>query len=143
MCAHTGRHPPKEAFQVRTLWWSDWNISSFQTLGKNTKNWNRYLKICLWAVWICIFMCLKYLRIWINESVWKNSFKTQNIPVMFHLTVPTFGEKIYFISTNYHISAISGCLADGRDHADLFKKRFWKSNNFWSLLNFSGISKFS
>ena len=33
-----------------------------------------------------------------------------------------FGAKIYFISTNYHISAISGVLADG-DHADLFKKK--------------------
>ena len=46
--------------------------------------------------------------------------------MMFHLKVPTFGEKIYFISTNYHISAISGCLANGRDHADLFKKKILK-----------------
>ena len=54
----------------------------------------------------------------------------------FGKTVSTKRGKNYNISTNYHISAISGGVADGRDDAELLKKKISKSENFWSLLNF-------
>ena len=76
------RRPPKEAFQVRTSWWSDWNISSFQTLGKNTKNRSSCLKFFVVAVWIYICLDIKYLRIWITKSVWKNSVKMGFVAVL-------------------------------------------------------------
>ena len=34
--------------------------------------------------------------------------------------------KNFNISTNYHISAISGGAADGCDHANLFKKKIFQ-----------------
>ena len=42
------------------------------------------------------------------------------------LTVSTRTGKNYSISTNYHISAILGGVADGCDHADLLKKKIFQ-----------------
>ena len=44
----------------------------------------------------------------------------------FRKTVSTKRGKNYNISTNYHISAISGGVADGHDDAELLKKFFFK-----------------
>ena len=109
LCACTGRCLRKEAFQVWISWWSDRNISSFETLGKNTKNRISCLKFCVVAVWIYICLDMKYLRIWINKSVWKNWFKMGYVAVILtevsSLTVSTRTGKNYNISNNYHISA--------------------------------------
>ena len=54
-----------------------------QTLGKNSKNRISCLEFFLWTVWICMLMCLEYLRFWITGSVWKNWIKMAFVIVWF------------------------------------------------------------
>ena len=52
-----------------------WNITSFQSLGKNTKNRITCLTFLVVAVWICTCLDMNYLRIWITKSASKNCSK--------------------------------------------------------------------
>ena len=69
----------------------------------------------------------------------KNSSKTWEIAVdlteVSSLTVSTRTGKNYNISTNYHISAILGGVADGHDDAELLKEKdFQNRRTFGSHL---------
>ena len=101
-----------------------WNIMSFQTLRKNTKNRITCLNFSMVAVWICICLDMNYLRIWIIKSASKNwskmGFIAVDITEVLSLTVLENGNKISIFlnnSANYHISAKFPGSVDGRELA--------------------------
>ena len=115
-------------------------MSQVWTLGKNTKNRISCLNFFLWGVWICILMCLKYLRIWIIKSVWKNSMKMGHAVVTFNrswiLAVLQEQVKMYFnLKPSINIVLLPS-LNDGHLYSasfdileDMFL-RFWEISGF-------------
>ena len=68
-CACNERCLPKEAHFKFGFHSGNITRSQLQTFRKNTKNMISCLKLFVVAVWICICLNMKYLRIWITKSV--------------------------------------------------------------------------